>query len=267
MTIPAKLFDLTGRTALVTGGSRGLGTNFARALASAGASVMIAAHDSNGLERAKRQFERDGIHVTTAAANLADRSEVERLVDSAIKILGHVDILVANAGTALPGPADGFSDAQLDNQMSINLIAPMLLTRLLTPQMKEQKWGRLIYISSVASLVSSGTDGHSIYSATKAGLNGYMRTAAMEFGGYGVTANCIAPGVFLTDMAQSHLDAHGELGKQVYDAHAGMTALGRWGEPSELEGALILLASDAGKYITGSVLVVDGGFSVRSRPA
>jgi NAD(P)-dependent dehydrogenase (short-subunit alcohol dehydrogenase family) len=129
--------------------------------------------------------------------------------------------------------------------------------------MKANGWGRIIYISSVVASISS-RDGHGVYSASKSALEGYARTAAVELGQYGVTVNCIAPGVYLTDLPKARFETMpADLAKQIYDTYANMTAMMRWGDPSELEGPLLLLASDAGSYITGTTLHIDGGLSIR----
>jgi NAD(P)-dependent dehydrogenase (short-subunit alcohol dehydrogenase family) len=266
MRSPSEIFTLEGRTALVTGGNRGLGRTFARALASAGARVLITASNAESLALARSEFSSEGISVETFAADISQREQIERLVQWATRESG-VDILVANAGVSETERLTAFTDSAMDRLIAVNLLAPMLLTRLLVPHMKENKWGRLIYLSSVAAFVSSETDGHSIYSATKSGLNGFMRTAALELGSYGITANCIAPGTFLTDMARDVLESYGEQGKVSYDRYAKMNALHRWGNVEELEGPMLLLASGAGSFITGSVVMVDGGFTVRSTPA
>ena len=263
---PAELFDLSGRAALVTGGNRGLGKHFARVLARAGARVMIAASDADRLERGRRELAAEGAEVETCRADLAVAAEIEALARRALEVLGCVDILVANAGVSFREPAAEFADRSMETLVAVNLVAPLLLTRGLVPMMKERGWGRLIYVSSVAASHSSD-DGHSVYSATKAGLEAYARTAAIELGPHGITANAIAPGVFLTDMANDALGEYGAETRAVYDSYANMTALRRWGEPRELEGALLLLASDAGSYITGSTIVVDGGLTVRLTPA
>ena len=132
--------------------------------------------------------------------------------------------------------------------------------------MKEKGWGRLIYLSSISAYQGQGSSGHSVYSATKVAINGFLQTASMELGRHGITANSIVPGVFLTDMAKGGLAALGETGQGVYDGYANMTSLGRWGDPSELEGALLLLASDAGSYISGTALFVDGGARIAALP-
>jgi NAD(P)-dependent dehydrogenase (short-subunit alcohol dehydrogenase family) len=170
--------------------------------------------------------------------------------------MGRVDILVNNAGSNIPQPIDEIRDADWDKLLQLNLHTAMSLTRALSPQMKERRWGRIIHISSVIGLVAK--EGRNTYAATKAGLLGLARVSALDLGPFGITVNCIAPGPFLTDLPMSILS---EAEKAVF---ANRTALQRWGEPRELAGTALLLASEAGSYITGATLVVDGGLTVKS---
>src|SRR5262249_13595216 len=146
-------------------------------------------------------------------------------------------------------------DADWDRIMTLHVDAAMALTRALAPPMKQRRWGRIIYVSSISALISM--PGGAIYSASKAALLGLMRGAALDLGPHGVTVNCLAPGPFLTDMPRAVLDEEG------FREWAKQTGLGGWAEPEELVGPALLLASDAGSYITGSTLVVDGGCLAR----
>jgi NAD(P)-dependent dehydrogenase (short-subunit alcohol dehydrogenase family) len=163
--------------------------------------------------------------------------------------------LINNAGTNIPEPIDQITDANWDSVMEINLNSVMVLTRALVPQMKARRWGRIIHISSIMGLVSSA--GRNVYSATKSALIGLSRASALDLGSFGITVNCIAPGPFLTDLPMRLLS---DEQKQQFTK---MTALGRWGNPDELIGPALLLASEAGSYITGSTIVVDGGWCAR----
>jgi NAD(P)-dependent dehydrogenase (short-subunit alcohol dehydrogenase family) len=247
-----KLFDLTGRAALVTGGSKGLGKAMARAFAEAGADVVISSRHEAELEGALKEIlsgtGRRGFHVV---ADMTRRDDVDRLARTSLDRLGKVDILVNNAGSNAPQPIDRIQDQDWDRIVELNLTSCMRLTRSLVPGMKERRWGRVIYIASVLALGSKAARG--AYSATKSALLGLARAGALDLGPHGITVNCIAPGPFLTDLPMSLLsDAERK-------EFAVRTALGRWGEPRELAGAALLLASDAGSYITGETLVVDGG--------
>ncbi|HKI33096.1 MAG TPA: SDR family oxidoreductase, partial [Gemmataceae bacterium] len=150
---------------------------------------------------------------------------------------------------------DAISDADWDDVLEINLSSVMVLTRALVPQMKERRWGRIIHITSILGTVSK--EGRNAYSATKSALMGLARASALDLGPHGITVNCIAPGPFLTDLPMSILSA---AEKKTF---ADRTALLRWGEPKEMMGPALLLASDAGSYITGTTLVIDGGYLAR----
>jgi NAD(P)-dependent dehydrogenase (short-subunit alcohol dehydrogenase family) len=246
------MFDLSGRVALVTGGSKGLGKAMARGFAEAGADVIISSRHENELRTAL-----DEIGQGTSGrreyivADMTDRKDVTRLAEESLKRLGRVDILVNNAGGNTPQPLDKITDADWDRVIELNLTSCMALSRALAPQMKERRWGRIIHISSIMALASK--EGRNAYSATKAALIGMARASALDLGRDNITVNCIAPGPFLTDLPGNLLSADE---KKVF---ADRTALGRWGDPRELAGPALLLASEAGSYITGAVLVVDGG--------
>lgn len=251
-----KLFDLTGRVALVTGGNKGLGKAMARGLAEAGADVVIASRHEEQLKAALAEIldgtGRRGAYFVT---DVADRDDVRKLARSALGAFGRVDVLVNNAGTNAPQAIDQVSDETWDRILEVNLSSVMALTRDLVPGMKERRWGRVIHISSIMGQVSK--EGRNVYSATKSALLGLARASALDLGAYNVTVNCIAPGPFLTELPMSVLS---DADKKVF---ADRTALGRWGDPKELVGPCLLLASDAGSYITGQVLFVDGGYLAR----
>lgn len=250
------LFNLTGKVALVTGGSRGLGKAMARGLVEAGADVIISSRNENDLRGALDDILRGTIRRgSVIAADMSRRDDVSRLARTALEQMGRVDILINNAGTNKPQPIDAITDEVWDNVLEINLSSVMALTRALVPQMKERRWGRIIHISSIMGFVSK--EKRDLYSATKSGLLGLARGSALDLGAFGITVNCLAPGPFLTELPASLLS---DAEKKTF---ADRTAVGRWGEPNELVGAALLLASDAGSYITGSTIVVDGGYLAR----
>jgi NAD(P)-dependent dehydrogenase (short-subunit alcohol dehydrogenase family) len=250
------LFNLTGRVALVTGGSKGLGKAMAHGLAQAGADVIISSRHEEELRPALEEIlDGTGRRGAYVVADLSQRAEATRLAQTALERMGRIDILINNAGTNRPQASDQIKDADWDQVLELNLSSVMALTRALVPGMKSRRWGRIIHISSIMGFISK--EGRGVYSATKAALLGLARAAALELGAHGITVNCIAPGPFLTDLPAKLLSAED---KQVF---AQRTAVGRWGDPAELVGPALLLASDAGSYITGETLVVDGGYLAR----
>jgi len=254
--ITETLFSLAGRKALVTGGSRGIGRALALAFADAGAEVMICGRQVKDLEAAADELRgTTGRRIEFEVADLSCREQAERLADQAVQKMGGIDILVNNAGYNVVQSIDAVEDTTWDGLLELNLSSCMALTRALAPGMKERRWGRVIHISSIMALAS--TAGRNAYSATKAALVGLAKASALDLGPFQVTVNCIAPGPIATEMPMSILS------QEQQDQLANRTALGRWGKPEELQGVALLLASEAGAYITGSVFVVDGGATSR----
>lgn len=250
------IFNLTGKVALVTGGSKGLGKAMARGLAEAGADIVISSRHEEELRPALEEIlQGTGRRGRYVVADMSRRPDVPRLAAIALEQMGRVDILVNNAGTNIPQPIDQIRDEDWDQVLEINLNSVMVMTRALVPQMKTRRWGRIIHISSIMGFVSK--QGRNAYSATKSALIGLTRANALDLGAYGITVNCIAPGPFLTDLPGRLLS------DQEKREFAQWTALGRWGDPKEMIGPVLLLASEAGSYITGETLVVDGGWLAR----
>ncbi len=248
-----EMFRLEGKVALVTGGSKGLGKAMARGLAEAGADIVISSRSEPDLKKALDEIlagtGRKGVY---RVADMTQRDQVQGLADFAIEKMGRIDILINNAGSNIPQPIDQIQDKDWDNIIELNLNSVMVMTRAVVPQMKARKWGRIIHISSIMGYISKA--GRNSYSATKSALQGFARASALDLGAFGITVNCIAPGPFLTDLPMSVLS---DAEKAVFSQR---TALGRWGEPNELVGPALLLATDAGSYITGATILVDGGF-------
>ena len=246
------LFDLRGKVALVTGGSKGLGKAMALGLAEAGARLFLCSRHADELAAAGREIAAaTGVEVAWETADMSRREECDRLAQAALARFGQVDILINNAGSNIPQSIDSITDDAWDRIVELNLSSCMALTRALVPGMKSRGWGRVIHISSIMGLASKA--GRNSYSATKSALLGLARASALDLGRHGITVNCIAPGPFLTDLPASVLSPAEQ------QAFADRTAVGRWGNPRELAGPALLLASDAGSYITGTVRVVDGG--------
>jgi NAD(P)-dependent dehydrogenase (short-subunit alcohol dehydrogenase family) len=247
-----QLFDLSGKAALITGGSKGLGKAMARAFATHGADVFISSRNENELKSAIKEITA-GTKVRSGycVADLSKRPESARLAKAAIEALGKVDILINNAGSNVPQAIDQIKDADWDRIIELNFSSCMAMSRAVVPGMKERRWGRIVHISSIMGLGSK--ENRHAYSGTKAALIGMCRAMAVELGPYNITVNCIAPGPFLTDLPGTLLS------DEEKRRFADRTALGRWADPKELAGPALLLVSDAGSYITGETLVVDGG--------
>ncbi|MGD9995665.1 MAG: SDR family NAD(P)-dependent oxidoreductase [Ilumatobacteraceae bacterium] len=252
----AERFSVAGRVALVTGGSKGLGKAFARGLAEAGADVVIASRSADELRDALDEIiEGTPSRGATVVADLARRGEADRLATEAIDAFGRIDILVNNAGTNHLAAIDEIADEQWDRVLELNVTAAMALSRAVVPGMRERGWGRIVHVSSIMGLVSR--ERRNLYSATKSALLGLARASAIDVGEAGITVNCLAPGYFLTPMTEAVVPVPDRA------ALAARTAVGRWGDLDELVGPLLLLCSDAGSFITGSALVVDGGYTAR----
>ena len=246
-------FNLTGRSALITGGSKGIGFAIASSFARAGADLFLCSRGKERLDQAVSELRSiaPDVKIEAMIADMAKREEADRLATEAVSRLGKVDILVNNAGWNIPQPIDEIKDEDWDYCVELNLNSVMALTRAIVPGMKQRGWGRVIHISSIMGLGS--TPKRNVYSATKAALIGMCRATALDLGPYGITCNCIAPGPIATEMPMSILS------QEQQDSFSRRTAVGRWGKPEEIAGPALLLASDAGSYITGETIVVDGG--------
>ena len=252
MTMKDTIFGLSGRVALVTGGSKGIGNAIAQGFAQAGADLFLCARNEEHLKAAAEKIRDDsGVRVEYVVADMALRESVDRVAEEAIGRFGKVDVLVNNAGWNIPQAVDEIRDEDWQYLVELNLNNVMALTRAIVPGMKERGWGRVIHISSIMALAS--TPKRNAYSATKAALIAMANASALDLGPFGITVNCIAPGPIATEMPMSILS------KEQQDTLAEKTAIGRWARPDELIGPALLLASEAGSYITGACLVVDGG--------
>jgi len=251
------LFDLTGRTALVTGGSRGLGLQIAEALGEAGARVVVSARKAAELEAAVAALKERGVQADWIAADSSQPAEVQRLADEAIGRFGHVDILVNNAGATWGAPAEDHPLEAWDKVMNLNVRAIFLLSQAVgKASMIPRRRGRIVNVASIAGL-SGNTGGMTTvaYNTSKAAVLNFTRALAGEWGVHGINVNALAPGFFPSRMTAGLL---AQVGVDTMRAHA---PLRRLGDDEDLKGAALLLASDAGKHITGQLIAVDGGVS------
>jgi gluconate 5-dehydrogenase len=247
-----QLFDLSGRTALVTGGSSGIGAAMARALGLAGARVILLARREDELARVAKQLSDEGIVTQTRVCDLA---QPDSIVD-ACATAGAVDILVNAAGINLRQPFMEVSAAAFDLHLAIHLRAPFLLTQQLAPAMQDRGWGRIINLASLQS--SRAFPDSAPYGAGKGGIVQLTRAIAQAWSPFGITCNAIGPGFFPTPLTAPVFND-----EQRAAANAAQTAIGRNGRLDDLYGATVFLASDASAYVTGQILFVDGGFTAK----
>lgn len=251
-----QLFGLTGQKALVTGASRGLGQAIAMALAEAGAEVWCASSGQGGADATVQQIKAAGGQAQAVSADLADSAAVLQLAEKVLDQAGHIDILVNCGGTISRTPAVDFPLADWQQNLAVNLDATFLLSQRIGAGMLERRRGKIINIASMLSY--SGGITVPAYTASKHAVVGLTRALANEWAGFGVNVNAIAPGYFKTDNTAA-LQANTERNQQIM---ARLPA-GRWGEPADLAGAAIFLASKASDYVHGHVLAVDGGWLAR----
>ena len=249
------LLDLSGRVALVTGGSRGLGLQIAEALGEMGAKLAISARKRDELDQAVSHL---GGNASAFVADIGKRETIAPLADAVLKKFGKVDILVNNAGATWGAPAEQHPLEAWDKLVNVNLSGAFVLTQIVAlKSMIPARWGRIINVASIAGLM--GQDPRfaptAAYTATKHGLVGLTRQLAAEWGVHGITVNAICPGFFPSKMTRATLDTAGALIKE-------WTPTRRFGGEEDLKGLAVLLASEASRHITGQAIAVDGGASV-----
>lgn len=250
-------FQLRGRTAWITGGTKGLGFQMAGALAAAGADIALnSRHAEEAVAAARTLAERYGVRTYGAGADVTRSEDVARFVAETVEALGPVDILVANAGINIRKPTVDQTDDDWQQVLATNLTGPFLCSRAVLPGMIERRWGRIIHIASMVGLV--GLPGRPSYTATKGALIQLTKTQALEVAGHGVTVNALCPGPFGTEMNRPLLQD-----PKKYADFVARIPLGRWGELPEIEGPIVFLASNASSFMTGATLVVDGGWTAQ----
>ena len=250
-------FRLDGKVALITGGGQGLGKTMATALAQVGADVALA-----GRRVAPCEETADGIVKATGRrcigvqADVTVAADVERMVAAVEAEFGHIDILVNNAGNNIRGSVEQLSESDWDSVLDTNLKGTFLCSRLVGPKMVKRGWGRVVNLGSILSVIA--LPGRAPYASAKAGVLNLSRVLALEWAGTGVTVNAICPGPFGTEMNRTLLNDPVKFQEFVRNI-----PLGRWGEVDELAGVVVLLASDASSFMTGSSVFVDGGWTAR----
>ncbi len=252
-----KLFDLSGKTALVTGGSRGLGLQIAESLGQAGARILLTSRKAVDLEEAAAHLQAQGIDTRWIAADVSQPAEIARVADEALQRLGDIDILVNNAGATWGAPAEDHPLEAWDKVMNLNIRSIFLMSQAVGKRcMIPRRQGRIINVASIAGLSGNGPEMTMVaYNTSKGAVVNFTRVLAGEWGKHNINVNALAPGFFPSRMTKSTLDRFGVEGLA---SHA---PLRRLGDDDDLKGAALLFASAAGKHITGQILAVDGGVS------
>ena len=249
-----KRFSVAGKTALVTGASKGIGFETCKVLADAGADIAAVARDAAGLAEVAKAVRALGRSCVTIEADLGRDDAPAEAAKAALGAFGMIDILVNNAGVALIDPLISLSIADWDRTMAINLRAPFLLARALAPAMIAKRAGKIVNVSSQAGVI--GIEGHGAYCASKGGLNLLTKVMALEWGRHNIQSNAVCPNVILTPMGAQVWSA-----PEKKDPQLAKTPLGRFGQPIEVADMILYLASPASDFVCGETLLIDGGFT------
>ena len=250
-----RLFDLSGKVAIVTGGNGGLGLGIALGLAGAGANILVAARNPDKTAQAVSQLEALGVAAKGLEADVSHESSIKDMVAVTVKAFGRIDLLVNNAATSVRKQPEEVSADEWDRVQDVNLRAAFLAAKEVYPHMKRQSGGKIINIGSMTSLF--GSDWVAPYSASKGGLVQLTKSLAVAWAKDNIQVNAILPGWFKTELTS----AIPELDPARYEFISSRIPTGRWGEPKELKGAAVFFASPASDYVTGAVLAVDGGYA------
>jgi NAD(P)-dependent dehydrogenase (short-subunit alcohol dehydrogenase family) len=255
MSIKQK-FDLTGKVAIVTGSSKGIGLSIARGLAENGAKVVISSRKQEAVDTVADEFKKDGLEAIGIACHIGHTDQREALVAKTMEAYGQIDILVNNAAiNPFYGPLEGSGEEVFDKIMNVNVKAPWVLSNLVQPHMREKQNGSIINISSVEGIHPGFRLG--LYSMTKSALIMLTKNQAKEWGKYGIRSNVVCPGLIKTKFSESLWT-----NEKLVGMYNQMVPMGRMAEPDEMAGLVMLLASDASSYMTGGVYAADGGYLI-----
>lgn len=244
------LFDMTDRVVIVTGGTRGIGRSLAEGYAAAGATVVVASRKQEACDETVEHLRSMGAEAVGIAAHMGDLDDVAKIVDRAVEVFGGIDVVVNNAANALAQPVGEYTPEAWQKSMDVNLRGPVFLIQAALPYLKESDHAAVLNVVSPAALIFASY--MSIYGIGKAGLLSATRSAAAELAPFGIRVNALAPGTVNTDMVRAN-------GPEMQDAMTKVMLLQRMAEPDEMFGPALLLTSDAGSFITGQVLLADGG--------